>query len=392
MYKRLCTILESQSFFLFGPRGSGKTQLLRDRFEDKCLYWLDLLNERQAVRFSRNPAQLKDEILQNSPDSHTKEGFVVIDEVQRVPGILNEVHRLIEDPKFSKKIKFALTGSSARKLKRGGANLLAGRALLNYLHPLTYRELSDDFDLSSALHWGTLPRVVTAKTDLEKEEILSSYFSIYLKEEIKEEQVVRKIDPFIRFLEVAAQVNGKLINCAKIGRECLVDEVAVKRYFQILEDTLLGFFLQPYHVSFRKRQSHQPKFYLFDLGVKRIIDNTIRVKLVPQTYAFGEAFEHFIILEFIRLNDYLRKRYRFSYFRSRDDSEIDLIIERPGQPLALVEIKSTQSPDKIEISRFARLAAEFKGAEAFILCRSESKKLVDGVQILPWQKGLDLLL
>jgi predicted AAA+ superfamily ATPase len=353
---------------------------------------LDLLNERQAVRFSRNPAQLKDEILQNSPDSHTKEGFVVIDEVQRVPGILNEVHRLIEDPKFSKKIKFALTGSSARKLKRGGANLLAGRALLNYLHPLTYRELSDDFDLSSALHWGTLPRVVTAKTDLEKEEILSSYFSIYLKEEIKEEQVVRKIDPFIRFLEVAAQVNGKLINCAKIGRECLVDEVAVKRYFQILEDTLLGFFLQPYHVSFRKRQSHQPKFYLFDLGVKRIIDNTIRVKLVPQTYAFGEAFEHFIILEFIRLNDYLRKRYRFSYFRSRDDSEIDLIIERPGQPLALVEIKSTQSPDKIEISRFARLAAEFKGAEAFILCRSESKKLVDGVQILPWQKGLDLLL
>lgn len=258
----MCKPLKERSFFLFGARGTGKTHLLRRIFKDAPTIWLDLLRDDEVLELTRNPSILESR-LRRSISSSTGPLWVVIDEVQKVPSLLNEVHRILEEPEYQGKIKFALTGSSARKLKRGGANLLAGRALLNYLFPLTYRELGEQFLIEHALTWGTLPNVINSTSDLERAEVLRAYFSVYLKEEIKEEQIVRKLDPFLRFLEVAAQVNGEPLNFARIGRDCLVDEKQVVRYFQILEDTLIGFFLQPFHESIRKRQTAQSKFYFF---------------------------------------------------------------------------------------------------------------------------------
>lgn len=382
MYQRLCNPLLSNSFFLFGSRGSGKSTLLKSLFsQDKTTLWFDLLDEELARHLLLNPMELEQQILaaQKNPK------WVVIDEVQRVPELLNVVHRLIENHS----IRFALTGSSARKLKRGGANLLAGRAFVNHLHPLTYHELKKDFHLDTILQWGSLPKTLSYETELERREYLKTYVSTYLKEEIKEEQVVRKLEPFLRFLEIAAQSNGQLINSSKIGRDSGVDQKAIDRYFEILIDTLLGFFLPPFNRSIRKRQFQKSKFYFFDLGVKRALENLLTVSIAPQSYAYGKAFEHFFILECLRYNDYFRKDYRFSYLRTKDDLEIDLIVERPGKSLVLIEIKSSTHVDEVELRKLLPLKADMEPCELWIASRVKSaRKMKDGGLILPWQEVL----
>lgn len=381
----MCKPLLSNSFFLFGPRGSGKTTLLRDFFSQEKALWIDLLKEEEVSRFVRNPNELEQRIAHLSP----LPDWVVIDEIQKQPALLDEVHRMIENPLTWGKIKFALTGSSARKLKRGAANLLAGRAFVNHLHPLISQELGKSFYLQDALQWGTLPKIFDFKETLEKREYLRAYSSTYLKEEIKEEQLVRRIDPFRRFLEVVAQCNGEILNYSKIARDAATDPKAVERYFEILEDTLLGFFLDPYHRSIRKRQSKRSKFYFFDLGVKKALEFTLDVPLRDGTYAYGKAFEHFIILECMRLNDYLRKDFRFSYLRTKDDLEIDLIIERPGKKLALVEIKSASNVDDIDIRKVASISKDVPEAETFILCQEAIPRQSEGVTVIPWKSGLE---
>lgn len=380
MYIRLCNPLITRSFFLFGARGTGKTKLLQALFADKNVLWIDLLGEKESYQFAKNPSELTDRLAQCArvPD------WVVIDEVQRAPRLLNDVHQLIE----SSQQKFALTGSSARKLKRGAANLLAGRALLNHLYPLTAEELGNDFSLEDAMNWGTLPGVITEPEILTRSEILKSYIDVYLREEIKEEQIVRQLDPFSRFLEAAAQSNGSIINLSRIGREAGTDAKSVSRYFQILEDTLLGFFLEPYHRSVRKRQRQQAKFYLFDLGVKRALEGSLRGVLVPSTYEWGKAFEQFIILEAIRLNSYYRADYRFSYLRTQSQLEVDLVAERKGDRTWVVEIKSSKFPDATEVNKLLNLAKSIPNARPAIFCTCEQRRLIQGVEILPWRDGL----
>ncbi len=201
---------------------------------------------------------------------------MLLDEIQKVPKLLDEVHRLIEEK--TDKI-FILTGSSARKLKHGGANLLAGRAFVYHLFTLSCFELKEKFDLEKALHWGTLPKIFSLDGDSEKSEFLRSYADTYLKEEIWNEQVVRKLQPFRRFLEVAAQCNGKIINYANIARDVGVDDKTIKEYFCILEDTMIGFFLEPFRNSFRKRLVEKPKFYFFDTGIVRSLSRRLSVPL-----------------------------------------------------------------------------------------------------------------
>jgi predicted AAA+ superfamily ATPase len=208
MYQRLANLPTRNSFFLFGPRGTGKTRLLRSSLPSDTTLWVDLLSEELFLALTRNPAHLERLITSFQGDLET----IVIDEVQRVPALLNEVHRLIESDRYAKKLRFAMTGSSARKLRRGGANLLAGRAFLFNLYPLSVFEYHDDFDLHRALQWGTLPQVVTAEGDEERANYLRGYYQTYLREEIREEQIVRKIDPFLRFLEVAASANAEVVN------------------------------------------------------------------------------------------------------------------------------------------------------------------------------------
>ena len=214
-----------------------------------------------------------------------------------------------------------------------------------------------------------------------------AYAYTYLKEEIAAEQLVRRLDPFRRFLEVAAQCNGKIINYSQISRDVGVDDKTVQEYFSTLEDTLIGFFLEPFLHSFRKRLSHKPKFYFFDLGVTKALARTLTLELRPSTSAYGEAFEHFIILEALKLASYFKPEYRFSYIRTKDDMEIDLVVERPGQPLLLIEIKSSRQVREEDLKTLAVVAKDL-GGEAICLSNDLLPKTINDVQVLPWQQGL----
>ena len=381
MIQRMVKPLLSRSFFLFGARGTGKSTLLRELFgTGDGVIWLDLLKPDLEEEYSLDPGRLARVIF---PDTR----WVIIDEVQKVPKLLDVVHDLIE----STQVKFALTGSSARKLKAGQANTLAGRAFLNHLFPLTCIELGESFALHDCLHWGSLPALLTLPDDLSRQEFLRSYAQVYLREEVWAEQLVRKLETFRKFLPVAAQMNGHILVASQIARDVGCDIKTVQSYFQILEDTLIGFMLEAYHTSIRRAISGKPKFYFFDIGVQRALARLTQLPVQPGTSLYGETFEHFLILEFHRLNAYLRKDFQFSYLRTKDDVEIDLIVERPGQPLALIEIKSTAQLRPEKLRRFLSISKDFPGAESFCLSQDPQKQRIDHVTALPWRRGLEAI-
>lgn len=380
MFNRLLQFPPNNSFFLFGARGTGKTFLLKQRFAPSQALYIDLLDPDQNEIYTLRPGTLVEQ-LAALPE---KTGWIIIDEIQKIPKLLDLVHQQIETSRF----KFALSGSSERKLKRGGANLLAGRAFVNHLFPLTAREIGEKFSLNEVLSWGTLPRIFALENEEEKREFLRTYAHTYLREEIIQEQIVRKLDPFRRFLFVAAQMSGKIINFSKIAREVGASTQTVQTYFEILEDTLVGFLLQPFHESVRKRQSGNPKFYFFDTGVQRALEHTLTVELKPQTYAFGLAFEHLVINEIYRLQSYGKRDYRLSYIRTKDGVEIDVIIERPAMKRALVEIKSTERVTEDDVRALNSLGKDLANSEAFCLSLDPTPKRIGRALCLPWQRGL----
>lgn len=380
MFSRFSHLPHHNSFFLFGPRGTGKSTLLKERFNRDESLWLDLLDSELEERLAYRPQELY--AIVNALPAQIR--YVVIDEIQKIPPLLDEVHRLIEK---TDKI-FVLTGSSARKLKYGGANLLAGRAFIYHLYPLSCFELKEAFNLEEALLWGTLPKIFSLGDASSKQEFLRSYTDTYLKEEIWNEQIVRKLPPFRRFLEVAAQCNGKIINYANIARDVGVDEKTIKEYFNILEDTMIGFFLESFHHSFRKRLAEKPKFYFFDPGIVRSLSRRLSLPLMPKTAAYGDAFEHLIILECIRLASYFEPDYRFSFIRTAADVEVDLVIERPGKPLLCIEMKSTDHVQEHDILSFSKLTKDLPDAEAIVLSQDRFMKKFNHVTCYPWQEGL----
>ncbi|MCI5064750.1 ATP-binding protein [bacterium] len=383
MVKRLVNPFKSNSFFVFGARGTGKTYFLRRFLDPSSTLEINLLDPDAYERFSLSPSTLKEIALSTRKEPE----FIFIDEVQRVPELLNVVHDLIE----STDIKFALSGSSARKLKRGAANLLAGRAFQNYLFPLTALELQEHFHLDDALHWGGLPKLLELRESREKEAYLRSYVDTYLREEIMQEQLVRNLIPFRKFLDVAAQSSGKIINFSAIARDIGVHPNTTRSYFQILEDTLLGRLLQPYHRSLRKRQRSNPKFYFFDTGVLRAIVKHLRLELRVGTYEYGRYFEHFLLNEIFARAAYLQPDYTFSYLTTGDGAEIDLVVERPGMPTALIEIKSKDRIDTHDIRHLRDLSKDFRNADAFCLSKDPHAVSLDGVACLPWSRGLEEL-
>ena len=378
MYNRIIRLPEKHSFFLFGARGVGKSTLLESIYGQEAIL-LDLLDPTVEDKFARNPGTLK-ELLPTARSNR-----IIIDEIQKLPKLLDLVHWAIE--KYPT-IQFILTGSSARKLRYGAANLLAGRAFFYHLYPFSYLELGEDFILEQALSWGLLPHIFSLSSAQEKTDFLIAYTLMYLKEEVWAEHLIRKLEPFRKFLEVSAQMNGKIINYANIAYDIGVDEKTVKEYFILLEDTLLGFFLEPYHTSIRKRVSKKPKFYYFDVGVTRALANTLNIPLRSKTSYYGEVFEHFIIQECWKLINYFKKDWRFFYLQTKDNAEIDLIIERPGLPLLCIEIKSTQEIHGKDLTTFLALIEDLAECEAVCFSQDPYPKKIGKINAYHWQEGI----
>lgn len=326
-YKREPNLGQMESScFLFGPRMTGKTSLLCKLKTDA---YYNLLDPELELRLRTRPSEFWEEI------SSLKSGAkVIVDEVQRIPVLLDYVQMGIDQ----KNIQFFLSGSSSRKLKRGYANLLGGRALCMYLHPLTSYELGKDFNIQNILRFGSLPLMASmlaqGKLPTVKQQ-LKSYVITYIKEEIQAEALVRHLNSFHRFLSIASVCNGQMIEFANISRECEVPASTVKEYYSILEDTLIGHFIWPFHRSERKKA--RPKFYFFDCGVIRALQSRVTDQPTPEEV--GVLFETWVANELIRIRDYLGYEHQISLWR-QGRWEIDFIIESSKGPLLAIECKS----------------------------------------------------
>ncbi|RMG43116.1 MAG: ATP-binding protein [Candidatus Dadabacteria bacterium] len=382
MFHRIIQLPQTHSFFLFGARGTGKTTLLKQRLT-KDTWYIDLLDLDVEDQYRLDPESLARELDARAEST----SVVIIDEIQKLPRLLDIVHRKIEETN----IQFILTGSSARKLKRGSANMLAGRAFVYNLFPLTSVELADAFDLETVLMYGTLPYIYNLTSVDDRIRYLKTYVQSYLKEEVWGEQLIRALDPFRAFLEVAAQAHGQVINYSTIARDVGVDTKTVQNYFQILEDTLIGVLLNSYHRSVRKRQRQAPKFYFFDSGIQRILSNTIDIPLRPGTYAYGLAFEHFIIMDIMRRAAYQEKNFRFSYLRAEGGAEVDLVIETAEKTI-LVEIKSSERVTKDNLRHLQSYSKDFPDAELICLARVPRAELFDRIKVMPWKEGIETIL
>ena len=378
------------SALLFGARGVGKTALslsfiqeLREAQHSVLIY--DLLHSDTYERYLKEPHLLRLEVAAAIKPNQML--LVLIDEVQKVPALLDEVHSLIETHKA--KVRFLLSGSSARKLKRSGANLLAGRALNLHLHPLSSEEL--DIDLLRSLRLGSLPGIILDNDAPEMS--LRSYVSTYLKEEIQQEAHVRRIDAFARFLEVAAQFHGEQINASTIAKSAGVSSQTIGEYFTILEDTLLGWRLQGWSASTYKQLRTTPKFYFFDNGVANALRGELGINLTERSGRFGKLFEAWVLQEMIRYNSYHNLDLKFSYWRTNSGIEIDVIVSRgAGHPIAAIEIKSTTSPEAKELVGLNRFHQDYPSAKRLCFCRTP-RTFVDqsGVTFMNWREGIKSL-
>jgi len=340
MYKRILEgLLPQSSFLLFGPRQVGKSTLLKQKKVD---LFIDLLDPELQLSYNKNPNLLTQQI-----EAIKSTSTIFIDEVQRVPKLLDIVHSLMEQ---KPKLKFILCGSSARKLRHGAANLLGGRALYRTMHPLTIEELGNTLNMQTILAYGSLPKIYSTlkKNKQEAQDLLRSYVTTYLREEIKSESLVRNLHGFQNFLDIAAAQYSEQINFSGISRDCQVALSTVREYYSILEDTLIGFFLYPYLKSQRKRMSHQPKFYFFDDGVTRAILGTLQDK--PTSVEQGRLFEQWIVQEIYRHNEHYQKDWKLSFWRTSHGAEVDILISRGAKILYAVECKFSTNPSASDLS------------------------------------------
>lgn len=379
-FKRKLQLPLNHSIILFGARNTGKSTLLSNTFPKERCFWIDLLNYENEIKYLKNPAILISEV--QALDDHIT--HIIIDEIQKAPKLLNSVHYLIENTDK----KFVITGSSARKLKSANVNMLAGRALVFHLYPMTSSELSEKFDLNETLNWGSLPALYNRfHSDEEKKMFLNSYAQTYLKEEVWYEQFIKKMDPFLKFLEVAVQTNGEIVNFSKLSNDTGVDDKTIRNYFSILEDTLIGCFLDPFERSVRKKVSQKPKFYFFDCGIVKALTRTLSVPLIEFSASYGRAFEHFVILECMRLSSYAKNDFKFSYLRTKDGAEVDLVVERPGKKMLFIEIKSSSSVKDEQLTNLMRLSNDHN-AESVCFSRDKIARNIGDMIIFPWKDGI----
>jgi uncharacterized protein len=364
-YKRILnldTLLAHQSLFLFGPRQTGKTTYLRETYPHAR--FIDLLDARTFRELSSRPELLRLSLTDNDT-------LVVIDEIQKLPALLDEVHLLIERDKSR---RFILTGSSARKLHHKSTNLLAGRALTARLHPLVSPEVEFQ-DLDKRLQLGSLPSVLTSPIP---HEALAAYVGTYLKEEIQAEAVVRRIELFSRFLEVAALSNGELLNFSQIASDAAVPSRTVQNYYRILEDTLLGYQLLPYRKTPTRKAVVTAKFYFFDVGVAHALMG--REQVHPRTTAYGRALEHLIFLELKAYLDYTRNRAALTFWRTHTQQEVDFLV---GDTIA-IEVKAKEHVADRDLRGLRALAEEIPLSRKIIVSNEAWRRTTDdGVTIYP---------
>ncbi|HOI41319.1 MAG TPA: ATP-binding protein [Elusimicrobiales bacterium] len=385
MFKRQLQLPRDKSFFLFGPRQTGKSTLLKKTFSDKESLYYDLLRTDEYTRLAANPSLFREEVLARDENKT----HVIVDEVQRVPALLNEVQSIMTSP--GKPPVFCLSGSSARKLKRAQANLLAGRAWTCRLHPLTHLECGAGFSLDKALRTGTLPSIYSEKDEESAHRSLKAYVNTYLQEEIAAEAITRNIGAFLRFLPLAAFENGRLLNYSSIAKETGISYKTVQEYFQVLQDTLVGFLLPAFSRSARKQLARHPKFYFFDTGVHRAICGKLSVPLQPGTSEYGDAFEHFVICETARLIDYAGKDHSLSFYRTKDGAEVDLVVETPAGKIFAIEIKSSRAPSSAHLRGLKSFGRDFPDASLFCVAPVPRARLLDGIKIVPWQELFGLI-
>jgi len=370
MFKRSLSLPASgtETFFLWGPRQTGKTTLLRKTYGDAR--WVDLLKAEEVRRYVARPELLRQEI-EAEPLNPGRQ--IVIDEIQKVPTLLDEVHWLLEN----RGLHFALCGSSARKVKRGAANLLGGRAIRYELHGLTASELAGEFELDRMLNHGYLPRIYEASRP---NRLLDAYIADYLKEEVAAEGLVRNLPTFSDFLDVAALSDCEIVNFSNIARECGVSSHTTKNHFQILEDTLLGRWLPAYRKRPKRRVIGAPKFYFVDVGIVNRLAR--RGELHPGSELYGKAFENWIFHELTAFSNYRGCDSALSYWRLASGIEVDFVI---GEMAVAIEAKSSAKITRDHLKGLRSLVVDYADvARRIVVCREpKPRKTDDGIDILP---------
>ena len=361
----------AKGLFLFGPRQTGKSYWLSKKFASAGYY--DLLKSDLFFKLSRSPHLLREELL-----AEKKNKLVIIDEIQKIPPLLDEVHYLMERHGIS----FILTGSSARKLKKRGTNLLGGRALYKKLFPLVSREIPH-FDLLKILRFGSLPAIYKSS---HPKSLLQSYIKTYLKEEIYAEGLVRRLQPFSLFLDLAGKTNAQLINYSNIASDIGVSSKTIKEYYLILEDTLVGHLLAPYRKTVKRKSVSMHKFYFFDIGVANALINSWNVG--QETVEFGRRFEHFIFNEINAYLSYMGDDRQLCFWRSKNHQEVDFII---GDDTA-IEVKASQDIRKRDLKGLKSLSEEVQLKHKIIVSFEKKPRLIEGkFLILPYKDFLKKL-
>lgn len=371
-----------QSAFLWGARQTGKSCYLKQRYPSSVYY--DLLNTHEITRLTREPHLLYEEIsaLAKEKLKHP----IIIDEIQKVPELLNEVHRLIED----RRAQFILCGSSARQLKNQSTNLLGGRAWVYHMYPLVSAEIAQ-FGLLRALQHGLIPRHYDAHSEFIND-YLQAYLDIYLTEEIRNEGLVRNLKGFARFLDVAGLSNGQMVNANNIARDCSIDRVTVQGYYQILIDTMLGYHIYPYRKKVKRDIiSATPKFYLFDVGVANYLAKQTVIDLKGQ--AAGQSFEHFILMELQAYLGYSRKNTEISYWRTKTGLEVDFIL---GDAKVAIEVKISEQVHQQDLKGLISFCEEHPRVRPVVVSQDKHARKLElnselSIDILPWALFLQQL-
>ena len=363
-------LLKKKSFFLFGPRSTGKSTLVKEQLLNSAGI-IDLLDSRLFLRLSSAPHEIEEII------DALEASLIVVDEIQRIPELLNEVHRLIEN----RKIRFLLTGSSARKLKRGNANLLAGRVWEARLYPLTWKEIPE-FNLERYLLYGGLPSVYLGEYP---EEELDAYVNTYLKEEIMAEGLIRNLPPFARFLKTISLANGEIVNFTKLGNDCQVAASTVREYISLLEDTLVGFLLPAWIESKKRKAVKSGKFYFFDPGVTHALSGTQTLDRNSDLY--GKSFEQFIGMEIRAYLGYKRLKSSLSYWRSTHGHEVDFLI---GDKIA-IEVKSSQRVTSADFKGLKVLSEEEIFSDFYLVSQDPVETKKNNIYTIHWKNFLEKL-